>query len=164
MKKIKNFIVFIVFPILVLCLLFFNGKIAAKEYSNDKNDLSKLKQYDAIINSNQNEVKLQPGSKGKVRLTIKNTGTMTWIPLDKNGIDVSYHLMDMNNNIIKSDGERTSLPSAVKSGETVQVDMSITAPEKEGNYKVEIDMVHEGVTWFKQKGSSTLIINLVVVK
>lgn len=164
MKKIKNFTIFILLPVMVVGLLFLNGKIATEKYSDSKNDLSKLKQYDAVINSEKSKIELHTGEDGRIKLSIKNAGTMTWISQPQNGVDVSYHLMDMNNKVIKSDGERTPLPNAVKSGETVEVNMLIKAPENEGNYKVEIDMVHEGVTWFKKKGSDTLIINLKTVK
>ena len=32
----------------------------------------------------------------------------------------------------------------------------MTAPAQPGRYFLEFDLVHEGVTWFEQKGSSTL--------
>jgi hypothetical protein len=40
--------------------------------------------------------------------------------------------------------------------------LTVTAPSEPGDYTLEIDMVHEGVTWFKQRGARPLSINVTV--
>ncbi len=162
MKKVGNLVVLYIFPVLAICLLFLNGKIAEQKYEGK--DISSLSQYNAVISSDTGKVSMHPGEMGKIKLTIKNIGTMAWIPQKEKSINVSYHILDSNGKIILQDGERTGLPEAVKSGQKVSLDMNIKAPESEENYKVEIDMVHENVTWFGQKGSKTLTIDLEVKK
>ena len=51
---------------------------------------------------------------------------------------------------------RTTLPHDLRPGDEAELVLIVTAPPIEGEYLLEIDMVHEGVTWFYQKGSPTL--------
>ena len=57
--------------------------------------------------------------------------------------------------LVQDDG-RTSLPQAVLPGETCQVALRVQAPVEPGAYLCEIDVVHEGVTWFSDRKSPTL--------
>ncbi|SKA76595.1 hypothetical protein SAMN05443428_101224 [Caloramator quimbayensis] len=126
--------------------------------------MSKLSQYNALINSDINEIIMHPNEINKIKIKVRNTGTMTWIPQKEKSINISYHILDRNGKTILRDGERTGLPYAIRTGEEALIDMKLKSPDTEGSYKIEIDMVHEGVTWFEQKGSKTLIINLEVKK
>ena len=49
--------------------------------------------------------------------------------------------------------QRAFLPRALKPGEQVEIPFVIVAPDKAGDFVVEIDMVQEGVAWFVNKGS-----------
>ena len=49
--------------------------------------------------------------------------------------------------------QRAFLPRAVKPGEQVEIPFAIVAPDKAGDFVVEIDMVQEGIAWFVGKGS-----------
>ena len=49
--------------------------------------------------------------------------------------------------------ERAFLPRAVKAGEQVEIPFVIIAPDKAGDFVVEIDMVQEGIAWFVNRGS-----------
>jgi hypothetical protein len=40
--------------------------------------------------------------------------------------------------------------------------LPVTAPKAPGDYVLEIDMIHEGVTFFHEKGSKTLRIDVRV--
>ena len=40
--------------------------------------------------------------------------------------------------------------------------MTVKAPQKPGDYILEIDMVHEGVTWFKERGAQPLSLQVRV--
>jgi len=57
--------------------------------------------------------------------------------------------------LVQDDG-RTYLPKAVLPGETCQVSLRVQAPVEPGAYLCEIDVVHEGVTWFGDRKSATL--------
>jgi hypothetical protein len=53
------------------------------------------------------------------------------------------------------DDGRTPLMQGLKPSETTTVQLWITAPTAPGTYILELDMVKEGVAWFRQKGSKT---------
>jgi hypothetical protein len=56
--------------------------------------------------------------------------------------------------LVQDDG-RTDLPAVVKAGEECLVFLTITTPPEHGNYRWEVDLVHEMVAWFKERGSPT---------
>ena len=56
--------------------------------------------------------------------------------------------------LIQDDG-RAPLPVNLAPGETCRVTLTATAPREPGNYLLECDVVHEGITWFADRGSET---------
>lgn len=159
MKGLYKIVNFVVLPIVIIGLLYVNGKIAEDRYGNT--NLNKAGIYKASISTNDNKLLAHQNEEKYLHAKVKNTGTLTWIPNEKNDISMSYHIIDTTGKVI-TEGERTKLPNAVRSGDEVEVDLKIVTPKKLGNYKIEIDMVQEGVTWFKAQGSKTTIVDLVV--
>jgi hypothetical protein len=64
----------------------------------------------------------------------------------------SYHWLDAKGGIVEFDGARTPLPRGVAPGETCEVAITIRTPPSPGRYRLAIDLVREGVTWFSQAG------------
>jgi SAM-dependent methyltransferase len=87
---------------------------------------------------------------GAVALT--NEGWETWSSDRERGIFTSYHWLSAKRQIVTFDGERTPLPRALAPGETEEVAITIIAPATSGKYRLAIDLVREGVTWFSQAG------------
>ena len=56
--------------------------------------------------------------------------------------------------LIQDDG-RASLAARVDPGHTCAVAVTATAPLEPGEYQLECDVVHEGISWFADKGSRT---------
>ena len=52
------------------------------------------------------------------------------------------------------DGVRTALPRDVAPGATVRLRAKVAAPPKPGRYRLHLEMVHEGVTWFGLQGDA----------
>jgi hypothetical protein len=50
------------------------------------------------------------------------------------------------------------LPRDVLPGEEVPVSARVKAPLEKGDYRLEFDLVREGAAWFKDSGSSTLVL------
>jgi len=88
------------------------------------------------------------------KLKIKNTGTIDWNRGGENPFYLSYHWIDYETKkTVVFDGERSYLPNeSVKAGQEVEVDIKILSPPQEGTYILQIDMVHEGKTWFSYQG------------
>ena len=88
------------------------------------------------------------------KLKIKNTGEQQWNRGGESPFYISYHWLDFETKkTVVFDGERTLLPvDTVYSGQEIEFDMKIKSPDKQGNYILQIDMVHEGKAWFSYQG------------
>jgi hypothetical protein len=75
---------------------------------------------------------------------------------------LSYHLLSASSQTIQHDNKRTWLSAPLNPGEQARVNLGITAPAASGDYKLEIDLVWEGVMWFKDVANPTCIVALSV--
>ncbi len=65
--------------------------------------------------------------------------------------------------LINRDYERAWLPSHLPGGQTVEISMTLKAPETPGRYQLKFDLVSEGIDWFEQAGSPTTVRDFVVL-
>jgi hypothetical protein len=77
-------------------------------------------------------------------------------------IGLSYHLYSSDGQLIKWDNPRTAFHPPLSPGGGQLVTLAVVAPEATGTYRLEVDVVWEGVAWFKDKGNGTGIVNLTV--
>lgn len=96
-----------------------------------------------------------PSQAGTLNVTVRNTGSYTW---PANGTTrLSYHLRDnTTGSVVVWDGPRTYLPQDVPPNATITLPMAV-APQPAGDYRIELDMVQDGVTWFSSQGVPTAI-------
>ena len=96
-----------------------------------------------------------------VRLT--NTSLHEWRQRDFGSIRVGNHWFDATGRfmVVQDDG-RAVLPQVLKPGESCDIVLPMVTPSPPGSYQGEIDVVHEGVTWFRDKGSPTARFDMVV--
>lgn len=158
MSKFKNLVIFIILPIIVIVLLILNAKISSKKFIL-QSEIQK-NEYNAQIECNVTKLNLKPSEEKIIKVNVKNNGTMVWTPAEKNGVDLSYHIL--NNNKAINEGQRASLPGNVETGQEVSLDLKVKAPNQPGKYNLELDMVQENVTWFKEKGSKTFSVQFDV--
>jgi len=91
----------------------------------------------------------------EIRLTVKNVGNTDWLVDSEDGIGqvtIAISHIDSGRKRI-SEYSRIPLPHDVGTGETVRIETQIDAPSVAGNYLLEIDLVDEGICWFKELGS-----------
>ena len=88
------------------------------------------------------------------RTKVKNTGALTWNRNGTNPIYLGYHWIDFNTKeMIVFDGERSIISyDGVEVGQETEFDIKIIAPPEPGEYVLQLDLVHEGVTWFSYQG------------
>jgi LCP family protein required for cell wall assembly len=88
------------------------------------------------------------------RIKVKNTGTLTWNRNGGNPIYLGYHWIDFNTKeIVVFDGRRSIISDdGVDVGQEAEFDLKIMAPAEPGDYVLQLDLVHEGVTWFSYQG------------
>lgn len=87
------------------------------------------------------------------------------VPLGFGPADVglSYHLLSHDGRLLQWDHERARFTPALQSGEARELQLAIAAPREPGTYQAELDVVWEGVTWLKEKGSPTSLVQLTVL-
>lgn len=109
---------------------------------------------------------LSAGEPVTVRVSVKNTSEVTWRGRDWTAdpfqIAAGNHWLDGDGKTIVNDDGRAPFTRDVRSGETIEIPLTINAPSRGGNYQLEIDLVQEGVSWFGLRGSPTLRLPIVV--
>jgi len=115
--------------------------------------------------------KLRAGQKETVQVHIKNASDVFWWARggETNDRNDNWFYIAAGNRWLKPDGSlvtdmdgRYGISKDLKPGEETEVPLAVTAPKEPGDYVLEIDMIHEGVTFFHEKGSKTLRMNVKV--
>jgi len=117
--------------------------------------------YRAEITATRQPGVMQPGAKEVLHFKVRNFGANVWQSHTAQGWT---GVTTIGDRWLTADGEglvnemdsREVLSRDVKPGEEIEIELTVTAPNVPGEYVLEIDMVHEGVTWFYQQGSPTL--------
>jgi hypothetical protein len=99
-----------------------------------------------------------------IPIGIENKSTALWDSNEKKyPVYISYHLLDARGNMIVFEHNiRTPFPHPIAPGESLTVDVNIAIPKDSGHYQLEVDIVKHWVAWFKDRGSLTVYIPLVV--
>ena len=98
----------------------------------------------------------------ELRVTVRNEGRSSLVSTGKNPCLLSYHLLDGKGRLLRFDNPRTALPGRIAPGREAPVEVRLKAPLDKGSYLLEFDIVREGLTWFKDYGSSGLTLPLEV--
>lgn len=97
---------------------------------------------------------LTGGETRQIAVRVVNEGRAPWVQREVGSLRVGNHWFDETGElIVTQDDGRAVMPQVVPSGDTFEIDLAITAPTAPGKYWLEIDAVHEGVTWFAGKSS-----------
>jgi hypothetical protein len=116
--------------------------------------------------------KLQPGQTETIQVKAKNISDVTWWArgAEVNTRQDNAFYLAVASRWLDKDGKplgleaHNGLPKNVNPGEEVDVTLQFTAPDKPGEYTLEVDLVQETVTWFGDKGSTTSKTKVTVVK
>ena len=93
------------------------------------------------------------GASADLIVTVRNESPVDWDRGRFGAFRVGNHWLAPSGDMIVQDDGRTMLPPGVAPGAQHAVALSITAPGRGGEYVCEIDVVHEGVTWFADRGA-----------
>jgi hypothetical protein len=123
-----------------------------------KNAVNSSRQFIVIVQDNRQfyqEIKLlqslQFGRVGeviKIPVLVKNTSNFSWKNKGANPVNLSYHWVGANGEVIVFDGERTHLPGTLPVNGLIQLNATVKFPDRPGKYTLVLTMVKEGVTWF----------------
>jgi len=145
----------------------FREKIAAGVYNGIRDFLSSndVVSYSASIDDLGNTPsRMLPGEQAEFNVKIKNNSdSFTWPADGANNVRFSYHIYDKYGRTVINNGLRTNLSTNLDPGESLTLTVETEAPGSSGTYIIEYDMVHEGITWFEDRGSHTLKKTIYVV-
>jgi hypothetical protein len=116
--------------------------------------------YAANLSASGAPASMHPGEQAELMIEVKNGGDFVWPSRNQQGSKFTISAADVwlrpdARTLVNNLDGRTSLPKDLWPGESVIVPLTIKAPPVPGNYVLEIDLVQEGVAFFKDKGSPT---------
>ena len=101
----------------------------------------------------------RPGRQELLRVRVKNESAFAWPSLgDTHGtyqVKLGNRWFDERGNVVTRHDGRTLLPSDLRTLDEVELPLLVTVPTAPGRYLLEADMVQEGVSWFKDRGTRT---------
>ncbi|MDQ2948156.1 MAG: class I SAM-dependent methyltransferase [Acidobacteriota bacterium] len=103
----------------------------------------------------------RPGQACSLPVVVKNTSKETF-PDGARVLGLSYHLLSEKGQTIRHDNPRSYLNAPLKRGEEVKLNLNVEAPATPGHYQLEVDLVWEGVMWFKDAGNPACLVELEV--
>ena len=106
---------------------------------------------------------MHPGQKLDIRFKVKNLGSAVWPAVGTK--DFKYQINMGNHWIldgVSNEDNRAVMNGDLAPGSQTDMKMTVKAPQVPGDYILEIDMVHEGVTWFKERGAHPLSLRVRV--
>lgn len=99
-----------------------------------------------------------------IPVKVQNTGMAIWLNKNIRNIGVvkiGTHLYDENDHLLMIDHTRHLFDKEIHPGETIEKDLTFNF-NKPGKYKIVVDLVSEGVTWFETVGSRPTIVTVSV--
>jgi len=105
----------------------------------------------------------EPSTEMTLRVFVKNASLHDWVQNSDAPIRLGNHWLagDGKTMLIQDDG-RADLPRVLGPGEECLVYLTIRTPARDGDYLCEIDLVHESISWFKDKGAPTASFRLKI--
>ena len=99
---------------------------------------------------------IRPSSEITLLGSVTNISPCVWSQPEYGAIRLGNHWLDGRGEtmLIQDDG-RTLIPSTLGPGDTFGFALNVSAPAREDQYQCEIDLVHEGISWFGDKGSGS---------
>jgi SAM-dependent methyltransferase len=100
----------------------------------------------------------------ELRVEVENSSPDPWNHHPPFSISLGNHWLSHDGTMRVRDDGRTPLPSGILLGQRLEVPLQVKAPEIPGTYLLELDLVQEGVTWFKDMGSKTCSLEVNVLE
>lgn len=106
-------------------------------------------------------LRARPGEAVGLPVLVENVSSETF-PHGEAVLGLSYHLLSSSGQTVVHDNARTYLRESLQPGGGISLNLRIAAPVQPGSYRLEIDLVWEGVMWFKDAGNPSCLVDLQV--
>jgi hypothetical protein len=97
-----------------------------------------------------------------ISVKVQNLSDVTWQRSCVSCIVLACGWLDEKKNVVQEHDCKGSFKEDLQPGEETEVSLKISAPSLEGRFILELDMLDEDITWFKDKGSETAKVNVLV--
>jgi SAM-dependent methyltransferase len=125
-----------------------------EQTSTDAQGRLPLKASSASFRVEQDCLNLPPGTKQTINVFVTNRSTTVWRQMGKGyEINLGNHWLDAKGKKLVHDDARSRLPDCVSPNEEVPVSLQVSVPEQPGRYRLQMDVVQEGLRWFADAGS-----------
>ncbi len=110
-------------------------------------------------------VKPVAATRGEIRLVVKvkNASPCTWLASERSGVFLGARWLNPKEGgspYTHATQARTRLPTDLKPGGTVELELVVGIPEDIQVRILEVDMVDEGITWFSNSGSERVQVEI----
>jgi len=110
-------------------------------------------------------LKAKAGEPLEIRTRVTNLSTRPFPAQASYGrrlVRLGAQLCAEDGTLIDRDYERAWLPSHLQAGATMDIPITVKAPDRPGRYLLKFDLVSEGIDWFEKSGSPTTLKPLLV--
>jgi SAM-dependent methyltransferase len=114
-----------------------------------------LDAYQATVTAVDVPFSLSIGQTALATVDVQNCSTVDWKQDAFGMIRLGNHWRDRSGTLIIQDDGRTPLPREMPRGALLRLAVPIQAPQESGSFVCEFDLVHEAITWFADRGSTT---------
>ena len=122
--------------------------------------------FSARITPRKRSARVRVAMKIPIQVKVKNLSDVTWPALGASSGEYRIWLgsrwLDEGGILLSNDDGRASLPKDLKPSEQVELTVFVNTPAEPGTYILELDLVQEGVAWFRHQGSEAARINFQV--
>jgi SAM-dependent methyltransferase len=112
--------------------------------------------YNASLRVTALPAEWPPQQPVRVEVVVTNTSTEAWDQRRVGALRVGNHWLDAAGAMLVQDDGRAWLPESMAPGEEARLVLEVTPPDARDALVLELDVVHEGHSWFGDKGSPTL--------
>ncbi len=120
----------------------------------------------AQVTTNARAVTLQARQLLRLEVTVRNGSDCRWPSLGRPDERYQIHVADRwrleDGSVWKNDDARCPLPFDLEPGAEATVLLDATAPDVNGTYLLDVDVVQEDVRWFGDRGSMPARVRVVV--
>jgi len=105
---------------------------------------------------------LKRGERAVLQFEVTNVSQQEWVQHGKHPLNLGNHWLSADRRMLMGNDGRSPLRGRLSPGQATTIPLLVTAPAKPGRYRLELDLVQEGIRWFKNAGSTSLLIPIRV--